>query len=58
MADDPSKRGTPDNDLISLTQPHEVAYWTRALGVTEAQLRAAIAKVGRSVKAVKAHFGK
>lgn len=56
--DNPKLRGSPDNDLISLSQPHEVRYWTTALGVTEAQLRQAIAQVGNSVKKVKAYFGK
>lgn len=58
MADDPRKRGTPDNDLVSLSQKHEVDYWTKKFGVTETQLRAAVKKVGNSVRALKAHFGK
>lgn len=58
MADNPNLRGTPDNDLISLSQDHEVRYWTQKLGVTEAELRRAIAAVGNSVKKVKAYLGK
>lgn len=57
MADNPNLRGTPDNDLVSLSQRHEVDYWTKKFGVSEAQLRAAIAKVGNSVRALKQHFG-
>ena len=36
MSDDKSKRGQPDRSTIALSEPHEVAYWTKALGVSEA----------------------
>lgn len=58
MADNPNKRGTPDNDLVSLSQPWEVNYWTKRFNKTEAQLREAIRKVGNGVKALERHFGK
>lgn len=58
MADDKTKRGEPDRSLISLKETYEVAYWTKALGVTEAQLRSAVAKVGNSAAAVRRHLGK
>ncbi|AEI69211.1 DUF3606 domain-containing protein [Corallococcus macrosporus] len=58
MADDPNNRGRPDSDLINLSQPHEVRYWCGAFGCTEAQLRAAVATVGNSAKAVRKHLGK
>ncbi|MET0344513.1 MAG: DUF3606 domain-containing protein [Polyangiales bacterium] len=56
MADNPNLRGSPDNDLISLKQAHEVSYWTKKFGVSERQLRDAIDKVGHSVSKVTAHF--
>ena len=40
--DDPAKRGTPDNDLISMTQIHEVRYWTEHFGVSKDELQGAI----------------
>ena len=58
MADDKSKRGEPDRSLISLKEPYEVAYWTKALGVTEIQLRNAVKTVGNSAAAVRKHLGK
>lgn len=35
---------------------HEVRYWTKELGVTEAQLRAAVREVGTSVAKVRAYL--
>lgn len=56
MADDPTKRGTPDNDLISLKEKYEVAYWCKALGCTEQQLRSAVAAVGHSAAKVREYL--
>jgi Protein of unknown function (DUF3606) len=53
MADDRTKRGSQDRSQISMEQEHEVRYWTRELGVSEAALTAAVAKVGNSVAAVR-----
>jgi hypothetical protein len=58
MADDTSNRGNADRSRISTTQPHEVAYWTKALGVTEAELQSAVKAVGNSADKVRAHLGK
>lgn len=58
MSDDKTKRGEPDRSLISLNEKYEIDYWTKALGVTEAQLRNAVAKVGNSAAAVRRHLGK
>ena len=46
MSDNKKQRGEPDRSRISLTEAHEVRYWTRELGVTEDQLRGAIAAAG------------
>src|SRR5262245_45640455 len=46
MADDPKKRASPDNKRISLSEPHEVRYWTKKLGVTQTRLRSAVNSVG------------
>jgi hypothetical protein len=58
MSDDLTKRQPQDKSKISLTEEWEVRYWTRALGVTEAQLRAAVKLVGHGTAAVKKQLGK
>jgi hypothetical protein len=47
------KRGAQDHSKISIDQEHEIRYWTQELGVSEAALTAAVAKVGNSVAAVR-----
>ena len=58
MPDDPSKRGPQDRTRINVNEPHEVRYWTQTLGVTEAQLRSAVAAAGVEVKDVRVYLGK
>jgi hypothetical protein len=58
MADDKSKTGSPDRDRINLSEPYEVQYWTKALGVSVEELREAVAAAGSTAKAVRAHLGK
>jgi hypothetical protein len=53
MADDLNNRGAQDRARINLNEPHEVEYWTEALGCTEQQLRDAVAAVGVSAEAVR-----
>ncbi len=48
MSDNSRNRGEPDRSRISLSQDHEVQYWTRELGVSEWELRNAIARAGNS----------
>jgi hypothetical protein len=52
MADDPSKRAPQDRYRIHLSRDYEVRYWSEKFGVTGADLRDAIKKVGNSAKAV------
>ncbi|MFL1463500.1 DUF3606 domain-containing protein [Roseococcus sp. DSY-14] len=54
MADDPTKRSPQDAQRISLSEAHEVAYWTKALGVTKEQLAEAVKAVGPMAKDVRA----
>jgi hypothetical protein len=58
MADDLSKRGPQDASRINVNELHEVRYWTQTLGVTEQQLRSAIAAAGVQVKDVRTYLGK
>lgn len=54
MADDPTKRAPQDAQRISLKEPHEVAYWTKELGISKAQLEAAVKAAGPMAKDVRA----
>ena len=58
MSDDMNNRGPQDRARISLSEEHEVRYWTQALGVTKEQLAAAVKAVGSSADRVRAHLGK
>ncbi|MDM0020196.1 DUF3606 domain-containing protein [Variovorax saccharolyticus] len=55
MADD-SKKTAHDRKLISLREPHEVRSWTESLGVSEKDLRSAVAAVGHSVEKVRKYL--
>lgn len=56
MADDPGKRGKQDRDRINVEEDYEVRDWAKSLGVSEDELRSAVAKAGPMVKDVKAHL--
>lgn len=58
MSDDLTRRGPEDPNTINVHERWELTYWCRTLGVTEAQLRAAVAAVGTSVRRVRQHLGK
>lgn len=57
MADDRTNRGPADAARINVNEEHEVRYWTKALGVTEQKLRAAVEAAGVMAKDVRAHLG-
>jgi hypothetical protein len=58
MSDDLSKRGPQDRSRINVNEPHELRYWTQALGISEAELRDAVKAVGPSATAVREHLRK
>jgi hypothetical protein len=58
MADDLAKRGQPDRSKINMSEDFEVKYWTRELGVSREQLKAAVDKVGNSAAAVRKQLTK
>ena len=58
MADDSTSRDGQERDRINVNQPHEVAYWTKAFGVTEDEGRKAVAAVGDRADAARKHLGK
>ncbi|WP_219214098.1 DUF3606 domain-containing protein [Variovorax boronicumulans] len=57
MADDKSLRGPADAARINVNEEHELRYWTKALGVTEQKLRAAVASAGVMARDVRAYLG-
>jgi hypothetical protein len=58
MADDLSNRGAQDRSRISMSEEHEVAYWTKALGVSREALQRVVDRVGNSAEAVRKELGK
>jgi hypothetical protein len=52
MADDKKKRGGADRGLIALSEPYEVAYWSKKFKITPAKLKSAVKKAGRSARNV------
>ena len=56
MPDDTTKKRQQDASKININEPHEVNYWTDALGCTKAQLIAAVKPVGVSAPAIKKHL--
>lgn len=58
MPDNKTKKRPQDASRVNLSQPHEVSYWTKALGCTAAQLRAAVAAVGTSAAKIREHLAK
>ncbi|WP_312309188.1 DUF3606 domain-containing protein [Stenotrophomonas indicatrix] len=58
MSDDKKNTGSPDRDRINVNEDYELQYWTKALGVSADQLRAAVKAVGPTAVAVRKHLGK
>jgi len=56
MADNKKKRGRADRGLIALSEPYEVAYWSKKFKITSARLKTAVKKAGRSAKNVEAYL--
>jgi hypothetical protein len=56
MADNKKKRGGADRGLIALSEPYEVAYWSKKFKITPAKLKAAVKKAGHSAKNVEAYI--
>ena len=52
MPDDKNKTKPQDASRINVREKYEVEYWSKKFKVTPDQLKAAVAKVGVSAKAV------
>jgi hypothetical protein len=57
MSDDTSKRGPQDAARVNVHERWELDYWTKELGVSEKQLKDAVAQVGPMAKDVRKHLG-
>jgi len=58
MSDDLHNRGPQDRSRISLSEPWEVKYWTRELGITKEELERVVKSAGNSVNAVRQQLNK
>ena len=58
MADDLSNRGAADRARINVNEAHEVRYWCKELGCTEAELRSVVQRVGVMAADVRRALGK
>ena len=58
MSDDKTRTGRQDRTRVSLSEDYEVRDWTRTLGVTEDELRAAVGRVGDQAEDVRRELGK
>lgn len=55
MADNKRKLGS-DRRVIALSEPYEVAHWSKTLKVSPAKLRSVVRKIGLSAKQVRAYL--
>jgi len=58
MTDDKKNTGSPDRERINVNEDYELQYWTKALGVSAEELRAAVKAVGPTAVAVRKHLDK
>lgn len=58
MADNLKIRQPQDPKQINIHEAWEVAYWCKALNVSEAKLKDAVRTVGTQTAAVKKYLGK
>lgn len=58
MADDLKDRGPADRSRINVHEKWEVEWWCKELGVSEAELQAAVQKAGVMAADVRKQLGK
>lgn len=58
MSDDFKQRHPQDSSRISTSEDWEVRYWTKALGVSEEELKRLVKQHGNSAAAIRKALGK
>jgi hypothetical protein len=53
MASNRNDSGPVDRTSINMNEPFEVRYWSKELGVSLAQLKAVVSKVGAGTDAIR-----
>ena len=56
--DNKKKTGSPDRDRINVNEKYELQDWSKKLGVSQDDLKKAVAAVGTSAKDVEKHLKK
>ena len=56
MADDRSLRGGQDRTRVNMDQEYEARYWANKWGVSQEELRSAVAQVGPMVNDLERYF--
>lgn len=56
MSDDTTKRGGQDRGRINVNEDYELRSWSKKLGVTADELKAAVKAAGTNAKDVEAHL--
>lgn len=58
MADDLKNSGPQDRSRVNMTEDWEVQWWCQKWGITAAQLKEAVAKVGPMADKIARYFNK
>jgi hypothetical protein len=58
MSDNKQDRGPADRARIALSEPYEISYWTKELGVSADELREIVKRVGPMAADVRRELGK
>lgn len=58
MADDRTRRGAGDRRTINTHEDYELRDWAKSLGVTEDEVRSAVAAVGNSADKVRDYLSR
>lgn len=56
MPDNKNNKGKNDRSRIDISEPYELEYWKKRLGITTGQLRKVIDKVGPVSRDVEAYL--
>ena len=58
MSDNKSDTGKRDRERIDVSEPYELEYWKKRLGITTEQLKQVIQKVGPMTEDVEAFLSR